>query len=218
MRKIKEVLRLHFELGLGMRQVGRSLHLPHSTVRDYLERATHAGLGWPLPENLSDSQLEQRLFPPIPSLPTPDRPLPVWAEIHRELKRKGVTLTLLWEEYRSQHPGGYQYSRFCDLYREWCGKLATSMRQINKAGEKMFVDYAGHTLPIVDRSTGEIRAAQIFVAVLGASSYTFAEATWSQALADWIGSHTRALRFFGGVPQIIVPDNLKSGVNKPCRF
>lgn len=218
MRKIKEVLRLHFELGLGMRQVGRSLHLPHSTVRDYLERATHAGLGWPLPENLSDSQLEQRLFPPIPSLPTPDRPLPVWAEIHRELKRKGVTLTLLWEEYRSQHPGGYQYSRFCDLYREWCGKLATSMRQIHKAGEKMFVDYAGQTLPIVDRSTGEIRAAQIFVAVLGASSYTFAEATWSQALADWIGSHTRALGFFGGVPQIIVPDNLKSGVNKPCRF
>lgn len=218
MRKIKEVLRLHFELGLGMRQVGRSLHLPHSTVRDYLDRATHAGLGWPLPANLSDSQLEQRLFPPIPSLPTPDRPLPVWAEIHRELKRKGVTLTLLWEEYRSQHPDGYQYSRFCDLYREWCGKLATSMRQIHKAGEKMFVDYAGHTLPIVDRNTGEIRAAQIFVAVLGASSYTFAEATWSQALADWIGSHTRALSFFGGVPQIIVPDNLKSGVSKPCRF
>jgi transposase len=218
MRKIKEVLRLHFELGLGMRQVGRSLHLPHSTVRDYLERASHAGLGWPLPENLSDSQLEQRLFPPIPSLPTPDRPLPAWAEIHRELKRKGMTLTLLWEEYRNQHPDGYQYSRFCDLYREWCGKLATSMRQIHKAGEKMFVDYAGHTLPIVDRSTGEIRAAQIFVAVLGASSYTFAEATWSQALADWIGSHTRALSFFGGVPQIIVPDNLKSGVNKPCRF
>jgi transposase len=129
-----------------------------------------------------------------------------------------VTLTLLWEEYRSQHPGGYQYSRFCDLYRDWCGQLTTSMRQIHKAGEKMFVDYAGHTLPIVDRSTGEIREAQIFVAVLGASSYTFAEATWSQALADWIGSHTRALSFFGGVPQIIVPDNLKSGVNKPCRY
>ena len=218
MRKIKEVLRLHFELGLGMRQVGRSLHLPHSTVRDYLDRATHAGLGWPLPENLSDPQLEQRLFPPIPSLSAPERPLPVWAEIHRELKRKGVTLTLLWEEYRNQHPDGYQYSRFCDLYREWCGKLVTSMRQIHKAGEKMFVDYAGQTLPIVDRSTGEIREAQIFVAVLGASSYTFAEATWSQALADWIGSHTRALSFFGGVPQIIVPDNLKSGVSKPCRF
>lgn len=218
MRKIKEVLRLHLELGLGLRQVGRSLHIPHSTIREYLDRAANAGLGWPLPAELSDSQLEQRLFPPAPCLPTQDRPLPQWAEIHSELKRKGVTLTLLWEEYRSQHIGGYQYSRFCDLYREWCGKLTTSMRQLHKAGEKMFVDYAGHTLPIVDRSTGEIREAQIFVAVLGASSYTFAEATWSQALVDWIGSHTRALSFFGGVPQIIVPDNLKSGVSKPCRY
>lgn len=218
MRKIKEVLRLHLELGLGLRQIGRSLHIPHSTVREYLDRAASAGLGWPLPEELSDTQLEQRLFPPAPCIPAKDRPLPQWAEIHTELKRKGVTLTLLWEEYRSQYPGGYQYSRFCDLYRDWCGKLTTSMRQIHKAGEKMFVDYAGHTLPIVDRSTGEIREAQIFVAVLGASSYTFAEATRSQALADWIGSHTRALSFFGGVPQIIVPDNLKSGVTKPCRF
>ena len=138
--------------------------------------------------------------------------------VHSELKRKGVTLTLLWEEYQALHPGGYRYSRFCDLYRDWRGKLTTSMRQVHKAGEKMFVDYAGHTLPIVDRRSGEIQEAQIFVAVLGASSYTFAEATWSQALADWIGSHTRALDFFGGVPQIIVPDNLKSGVSKPCRY
>ena len=218
MRKIKEVLRLHYELGLGLRKIGLSLHITHSTVAEYLTRAKIVGLGWPLSEDLSDTQLEQRLFPPAPCLPAQDRPLPQWAEIHRELKRKGVTLTLLWEEYQALYPGGYQYSRFCDLYREWAGKLTTSMRQTHKAGEKLFVDYAGHTLPIVDRSTGEIREAQIFVAVLGASNYTFAEATWSQALVDWIGSHVRALRFFGGVPQIIVPDNLKSGVNKPCRY
>lgn len=218
MRKIKEVLRLHFELCLGLRQIGRSLHLPHSTVRDYLDRAERAGIGWPLPESLSETLLEQRLFPSSPVVSDNVRPMPVWAEIHTELKRKGVTLTLLWEEYRAQHPDGYQYSRFCDLYRAWAGRLNTSMRQIHKAGEKLFVDYAGQTLDIVNRSTGEIREAQIFVAVLGASSYTFAEATWSQALADWIGSHTRALSFFGGVPQIIVPDNLKSGVSKPDRF
>lgn len=218
MRKIKEVLRLRFELCLGLRQIGRSLHLPHSTVGDYLDRAARAGIGWPLPEGLSDTVLEQKLFPPAPAVTDNGRPLPVWAVIHRELKRKGVTLALLWEEYQALHPDGYRYSRFCDLYRDWAGTLTTSMRQIHKAGEKMFVDYAGHTLPIVNRSTGEIREAQIFVAVLGASSYTFAEATWSQGLADWIGSHTRALQFFGGVPQIVVPDNLKSGVTRPDRY
>jgi transposase len=218
MRKIKEVLRLHFELRLGLRQIGRSLHLPHSTVGDYLNRATRAGIGWPLPENLGDTALERTLFPPAPASSDNGRPLPVWEEIHTELKRKEVTLALLWEEYQARHPGGYRYSRFCDLYREWAGKLNTSMRQVHKAGEKMFVDYAGLTLPVVNRATGEIREAQIFVAVLGASSYTFAEATWSQNLADWIGSHTRAMGFFGGVPQIIVPDNLKSGVTKPDRY
>jgi len=218
MRKIKEVLRLRFELRLGLRQIGRSLRLPHSTVGDYLDRAARAGFGWPLPDDLSDTALEQKLFPPAPVVTDHGRPLPVWDEIHTELKRKGVTLTLLWEEYQAIHPDGYHYSRFCDLYRDWAGKLTTSMRQVHKAGEKMFVDYAGHTLPIVNRATGEIREAQIFVAVLGASSYTFAEATWSQGLPDWIGSHTRALSFFSGVPQIIVPDNLKSGVTRPDRY
>jgi transposase len=218
MRKIKDVLRLHFELNLKHRQIGRSLNLPHSTVGDYIGRAEHAGISWPLPEGLSDGQLEQRLFPPAPVVSEQGRPLPVWADIHKELKRKGVTLALLWEEYQARHPSGYQYSRFCDLYREWSGKLTFSMRQTHKVGEKLFVDYTGHTLPIVNRRTGELRAAQIFVAVLGASNYTFAEATWSQNLSDWIGSHVRALNFFGGVPQIIVPDNLKSGVTKPDRY
>ncbi len=218
MRKIKEVLRLHFDSNLGQRPISRCLNISRTTVGDYLDRAKLAGVRWPLPDELSDTQLEQLLFPSIPSAPTAVRYTPNWTEVHTELKRKGVTLTLLWEEYKAQYPDGYQYSRFCDLYRAWAGKLKLSMRQTHKAGEKLFIDYAGHTLPIVDPRTGEIKEAQVFVAVLGASSYTFAEATWTQGLPDWIGSHNRAFAFFGGSVEILVPDNLKSGVTKPCRY
>lgn len=218
MRKIKEVLRLHFDSGLGQRPISRCLNISRTTVGDYLDRAKLAGVSWPLPDELSDTELKQLLFPPIPVAPTAVRHSPNWTEVHTELKHKGVTLTLLWEEYKAQCPDGYQYSRFCDLYRAWAGKLKLSMRQTHKAGEKLFIDYAGHTMPIVDPRTGEIQGAQVFVAVLGASSYTFAEATWTQGLADWIGSHNRAFAFFGGVPEILVPDNLKSGVTKPCRY
>lgn len=218
MRKIKDVLRLHFEAGLNQRAIARSIGTSHTTVGDYLKRANRAGLTWPLPDNLDEARLEHLLFPPTAALPPDQRPLPDWASIHLELKRKGVTLALLWEEYQSIYPDGYRYSRFCDLYREWSGKLQLSMRQEHKAGEKLFVDYAGQTLPIVDRNTGEIRDAQIFVAALGASNYTFAEATWAQGLKDWIGSHVRAFSFYDGVAEIVVPDNLKSGVSKPCRY
>jgi transposase len=134
------------------------------------------------------------------------------------LKRKGVTLTLLWEEYQAGDPHAYRYSHFCELYRHWAGKQKLSMRQVHKAGEKLFVDYAGQTLPIINPKTGEITEAQLFVAVLGASSYTFAEATLSQDLSDWLGSHRRAFEFIGAVPEIVIPDNLKSAVNKPCRY
>lgn len=218
MRKIKEVLRLHHESGLQHRAIARSVGTSHTTVGDYLKRAARAGVTWPLPDGMDETRLEQLLFPPAPAQSADQRPTPDWSIIHQELKRKSVTLALLWEEYQSIHTEGYRYSRFCDLYREWAGKLHLSMRQVHKAGEKLFVDYAGQTLPIVDRSTGEIRDVQIFVAVLGASNYTFAEATWTQALPDWIGSHVRAFSFFGGVTEIVVPDNLKSGVNKPCRY
>lgn len=218
MRKIKEVLRLHFDSDLGLRPISRCLNISRTTVGDYLDRAKQAGVGWPLPVELSDTQLAQLLFPPSPQSPAGVRPTPDWTNVHTELKRKGVTLTLLWEEHKAEYPDGYQYSRFCDLYRAWAGKLKHSMRQTHKAGEKLFIDYAGHTLPIVVPTTGEIKEAQVFVAVLGASSYTFAEATWTQGLPDWIGSHNRAFAFFGGVPEILVPDNLKSGVNKPCRY
>ena len=217
MRKIRETLRLHHDSGLGQRPISRCLNISRTTVGDYLHRAKMAGLGWPLPEALTDHQLYSRLFPAA-SPPTPDRQLPDCAYLHLELKRKGVTLMLLWEEYQGEHPQGYRYSHFCELYRQWARKLKISMRQTHKAGEKLFVDYAGHTLPIINPYTGEISEAQIFVAVLGASSYTFAEATLSQNLPDWLGSHARAFAFFGGVPELVIPDNLKSGVSKPCRY
>ena len=150
--------------------------------------------------------------------PGATRPIPDWAEVQNELKRKGVTLALLWQEYKTDHPDGYQYSQFCELYRIWLGSVDPVMRQKHKAGEKLFVDYAGQTIPVVDPATGMVREAQLFLAVLGASSYIFAEATWTQSLPDWIGSHVRALEYLGGVPEVIVPDNLRSGVSSPHRY
>ena len=176
-----------------------------------------AGIAWPLPDDMDDESIEKILFPPAPSASV-QRPMPDFADIHKELKRKGVTLLLLWQEYKSENLDGFQYTRYCDLYRNWKGKLNLSMRQVHIAGEKMFVDYCGLTAEVVDITTGEIREAQVFVAVLGASSYTYAEATWTQGLPDWIGSHVRAFRYFGGVVEIVVPDNLKSGVKNPCRY
>ena len=146
------------------------------------------------------------------------RPLPDWSEVHRELRRKSVTLSLLWQEYKETHPEGLQYSRFCEQYRAWAGKLDLVMRQEHRAGEKLFVDYAGQTVPVVDRETGGERQAQIFVAVLGASSYTFAEATWTQTLPDWTASHVRAFEFIGGCPELVIPDNLRSGVSRAHRY
>ena len=177
-----------------------------------------SGLSWPLPEALSDRELERRLFPPPPAVPADTRVVPDWAVVHQELRRPGVTLMLLWEEYRAAHPEGFGYSWFCKRYEDWSGSLDVVMRQTHRAGEKLFVDYAGQTVEVVDPASGEIRTAQIFVAVLGASNYTYAEATWSQGLADWIGSHVRAFAYFDGVPAILVPDNLRSGVSKAHRY
>ncbi len=217
MRRIREVLRLRWEAGLSQREIGSSCRLGRSTVQDYLLRAEMAGLSWPLPEGMNDEALEGRLFPP-PAASSQRRPLPDWPTIHQELRRKGVTLGLLWQEYRAVHTDGYQYSQFCVLYQQWAEYLDPVLRQHYVAGEKLLVDYCGQTVPVVDRFTGEVREAQIFVAVLGASNYTFAEATWSQRLPDWIGSHRRCFEFLGGVPALLIPDNIKSGVTSPCFY
>ena len=217
MRKIRDVLRLSAE-GLSTRQIAASLAIGRTTLRGYLDRATELGLAWPLPADMSDTDLERRLFDRAYQNTQRIEAQPNWAYIHRELRRKGVTLSLLWEEYRSDHPDGYGYSRFCELYTRWEGKLSPVMRQRHPAGERLFVDYAGHTIDVIDPETGEVRTAQVFVAVLGASNYTFVEATWTQSLPDWIASHVRALDFFGGVPAQIVSDNLKAGVTKACFY
>ena len=218
MRKIKEVLRLKWVSGLSNRQIAASCGIGRPTVSEYLRRAELAGLRWPLPDDLDEARLERLLFPPPPDLPAQQRGIPDWANIHGELKRPGVTLFLLWQEYRQAYPDGYQYSWFCEHYRAWQGKLDLVMRQDHRAGEKLFVDYAGQTVPVIDQTTGEVRQAQIFVAVLGASNYIYAEATWSQSLPDWIGSHVRTFRFLGGIPELVVPDNLRAGVSKAHRY
>ena len=218
MRKIKEVLRLKWDKGLSNRQIAKACRIGRPTVAEYLRRAADAGLTWPLPSGLDEVALEQLLFPSPPSLPAHARGVPDWSVVHQERRHKGVTLFLLWQEYRETRPEGYQYSWFCEHYRAWRGKLDVVMRQDHRAGEKLFVDYAGQTVPVVDRMTGEIREAQIFVAVLGASNYTYAEATWTQGLPDWIGSHLRTFAFLDGVPELVVPDNLRAGVTKAHRY
>ena len=203
MRQVREVLRLKHECGLSGRAIGRALRMSYTTVADYVHRAAYGGLRWPLPDDLDDAELERRLFPPPPS--ERNRGQPEWSRVHAELKRPGVTLRLLWEEYRIEQPDGYGLSRFCELYQLWRGRLSPVMRQHHVAGEKLFVDYAGQTIEVVELATGEVRQAEIFVAVLGASNFTYAEATWSQQLPDWIGSHVRALTFIGGAPRQSCP-------------
>jgi transposase len=215
MRKIEEILRLKYEARLSHRAIAQSCSVSPSTVSEYITHAKAAGLSWPLPEEINNEKLNELLFPQRGSASGHNIPQPDWAEVHKELRRKSVTLSLLWVEYRQEHPGGYGYSQFCYHYRMWAKQLKPMMRQKHKAGEKLFVDYAGQMVPVVDPQTGEIRQAQIFVATLGASNYTYSEAHWSQDLPNWIGAHVRTLAFLGGVPEVLVPDNLKAGVKSP---
>ena len=217
MRNIRDVLRLKAG-GMSKRQIASSLSVSSTSVLNCLRRSQAVGLDWPLPEDMTDEALESRLYPPPIVVPEERRPQPDWATIHRELKRPGVTLQLIWQEHRAQHPEGYGYSRFCELYLRWKGRLSPVMRQTHVAGEKLFVDYAGTTIDIFDGVTGEVHACQLFVATLGGSSLTYAEATRTQSLVDWIGSHNRALAFFGGVSGMVVSDNLKSGITKACFY
>lgn len=219
MRKIKEVLRLSYAVGLGQRGIAQALHLGLGTVSTYLKRAKEAGLKWPLPDDLDERTLGRLLFPSQPLTGQRRFVEPDFAIVHGELKHKGVTKQLLWQEYRQRYPTkGYSYAQFCHRYREWRGRQPTSMRQIHRAGEKLFVDYCGPTVPVVDPDTGEVRSAQVFVAVMGASNYTFACASWSQRQKDWINAHVQAFEFLGGLPEVVVPDNLKSAVRKTHRY
>lgn len=218
MRKMKEVLRLYFGLGLSKRQVARSCSISPSTVVEYIRKAELAGICWPLPDDIDDAALESLLFAEERSGRWLPRPEPEYAVLHRELRRKGVTLELLWQEYKDRFPEGYAYSQFCFLYRRWAKKLDLSLRQQYRAGEKLFVDFAGKTVDIINPHTGEITDAQIFVGVLGASNYTYAEAVASQSLPHWIACHVNMFEYFGGVAEILIPDNLKSGVDKSCRY
>jgi len=219
MQKIKTVLRLA-GLGLSQRQIALSCQLGQATVSDYLGMAAQAGLKWQDVAEWDEDRLRAALLPsPNSASSWRKADEPDYAAMRRELqKHKHLTLQLLWQEYREQHPEGYGYSRYCGLYRHWLKRQDVVLRHEHRAGEKLFVDYAGDTIAVHDAATGEVRAAAIFVAVLGASSYSFAEATWTQGLADWIGSHLRAFEFFGAVPEILVPDNLKSGVTRACRY
>ena len=219
MRQVREIIRLKFSAGISTREIARRLGIAASTVRETLRRFEGAGLGWPLPDSMSDGDLEAALYNHGTKRGHRRHAEPDWPTVHRELKRKHVTLVIVWDEYIAANPGGYSYSRFCELYRGFESKLSPTMRQTHAAGERLFVDYAGDGVPVVfDRLTGEIRKAQIFVAVLGASSFTFAHASWTQALPDWIDAHVRALEVIGGVPHLLVPDNTKTAVIKACLY
>jgi transposase len=219
MRKIREILRLAWSCNQSRQAIATSCGVGKTTVTDTLSRAHAANLSWPLPLSMDDEGLEALLYPAISGAPRHKHSQPDWNALNTEfITHKNLTLMLLWQEYKEQNPSGYQYSQFCELFRKWKKKLDLSMRQEHRAGEKLFVDYCGQTIPIVDTSTGEIRDAQVFVAVMGASNYTYAEVTWTQSLADWTGSHVRAFTFLGCLPKCVVPDNLRSAVTKTCRY
>lgn len=219
MRKLREVLRCRLAAGLSMRQIRDSLRISLGAIQKIISQADALGLDWSTIEQLDDRQLAQAIYPQADTRTAGALQRPDWEAVHRSLKGPGVTKQLLWEEYSQHYPNrSYSYPQYCHLYQAWRKQQKRSLRQIHKAGDKLFVDYAGHTVPIVQGATGAVRFAEVFVAVLGASNYTFAEATWTQQLPDWLGSHVRALEFFGGAPRLLVPDNLKSGVTKACRY
>ena len=218
MSKIRQALQLLADGSLSTRQVAAALGISKSTVSEIAMYARDAGVGWPQAATLSDDELQSSLYPP-PRPRSSTRHEPDYAALHQELKRPAVTLQLLWEEYRAgAGEAAYRYSAFCEKYRAWAKRLKRSMRQIHPGGERLFVDYAGQTVPVVDASSGEIRRAQVFVAVLGASNYTYACATWQQTAADWVGAIIATLTFIGGVPKLLVPDQPRALIANPDAY
>jgi len=219
MRKIKEVLRLRFELQLGQREIARACSISQGAVHDYLKKTAAAGIGWPLPEDWDEKRIEETLFGDRHPIERRQRALPDFPALHEQFQQhRHLTLQLAWEEYRQVHQDGYGYSRFCELYGRWLRKLDVVLRQNHTPGEKGFVDWAGRTIPIQNPQTGEIRGAALFLMVLGASSYTYAEATLDQQMAAWLRCHIHAFEYFGGVPRLLVPDNTRTGVSRACRY
>jgi transposase len=217
MRQTREILRQKWSVGCTHREVAQSLRISSGVVGTTVLRARAAGLDWAQVDTLSDEALQARVYGP-PTPPTHHRPVPDGAYLHAERRKPGVTLELLHLEYLEQHPDGYRYTQFCEVYRRWLSRRGLSMRQVHRAGAKLFVDYAGQKPTIIEATTGEVITVELFVAVLGASNYTYAEATRTQQVPDWVASHQRAFQFFGGVTEAIVPDQLKSGVVVPCRY
>jgi transposase len=219
MRKIKEVLRLRFELQLGQREIARACSISQGAVHNYLKKAAAAGIGWPPPEDWDEKRIEKTLFGDRHPIERRQRTLPDFPALHEQFQQhRHLTLQLAWEEYRQVHLDGYGYSRFCELYGRWLQKQDVVLRQNHTPGEKGFVDWAGRTIPIQDPRTGEIRGAALFLMVLGASNYTYAEATLDQQMAAWLGCHLHAFKYFGGVPRLLVPDNTRTGVSRACRY
>jgi len=220
MRKVREILRLTFDGGLPSREVARRVGVGSTGVRVMLQRFRASSLTWPLSDTLTDTALEFSLYGKTATRSGQrEREEPDWSAVNREMKRKHVTLQVLWDEYIADHPDGYSYSRYCFLYRNWEGRLPVTMRQTHLGGDRLFVDYAGDTVPVVvDRRTGEIREAHLFVAVMGASSLSFAWPTWTETLPDWADAHVRAFDFFGGAARLLVPDNAKVAVIKACLY
>lgn len=218
MRNVREILRLFFDCELSVNKVSECCGMARSTVTDYIRKAKAAGLSWPLPSELDDATLEKMLFPSaVPNL-VRMHPQPDWNDIFQQLKQKGETITRLWQQYKQEHPDGYEFSRFSELYREWKKTIDPVMRQAHKAGQKLFSDFAGSTLPFIDPKTGEVNQAHIFVATLGASNYTYIEAFKSQNNYAWCMGHVHTFNYLGGVPKELIPDNPKAVVTKPCRY
>jgi transposase len=219
MRKIKDVLRLRHEMGLGQRQIARSCAIAQATVAEYLKRAEAAGIGWPLPQDWDEARLEKAVFgAPTPQPAKAGKPLPDMAAVREQLQRhRDLTLQLIWEEYRQSHPDGYSYSYFCERYERWRRQQDVVLRQEHRPGEKLFVDWAGATIPIYS-ADGAVSKAPLFVSALGVSSYTYAELTSNQQMEHWLKVQMHAFEFYGGCPRLLVPDNTKTGVLRPCRY
>jgi len=218
MKKIREVIRMRYQLGAGIRQIAAAVNVGRTTVSEYVERAEAAKLSWPSAGELSDEELKALLFPPERAKRVPSRPLPDWSEVRQELSRKGTTLLLLWSEYIKKHPGGYSYSRYARYYRAWVSASDLRMRQPHKAGEKLEVDWSGIGVQIVDAKTGDTSQASVFVSAMGSSQMIFAKAYGSQELKWWLSAHVDAFEFYGALPEIVVPDNPKTGVISACRY